>query len=101
MTKQRLALLPIVIGALMGAAQAQPSRVALKGHIHPKPQPENDRGRVSPALQLSYVTLTLAQSASQQAGLDQLLSEQQTPGSPNYHRWITPEEYAQRFGASE
>jgi len=50
---------------------------------------------------LDYVTLSLAQSANQQADLDQLLIEQQTPGSPNYHRWLTPEEYADRFGVSE
>jgi uncharacterized protein (TIGR03437 family) len=87
--------------AATAVSLAQPSRTLLTGHIHPLARPENDRGRVSPALQLSYVTLMLAQSASQQASLDQLLSEQQTPGSPNYHRWITPEEYGQRFGASQ
>jgi len=50
---------------------------------------------------MPYMTLTLAPSASQQAGLNKLLAEQQTPGSPNYHRWLTPEEYGQRFGASD
>ena len=53
------------------------------------------------SFKLDYVTLSLAQSASQQADLDQLLVEQQTPGSPNYHRWLTAEEYADRFGVSE
>src|SRR5258707_15381013 len=42
----------------------------------------------------------LAQSENQQADLDQLLAEQQNPYSPNYHRWLEPEEYAQRFGVS-
>ncbi len=97
MTRLRLASFLIALGVL----SAQPSRTILPGHIHPLARAANDQGRVSPALQVSYVTLTLAQSASQQASLDQLLSEQQTPGSPNYHRWITPEEYAQRFGASQ
>ena len=35
-----------------------------------------------------------------QAALDQLLREQQTLSSPNYHKWLTPEQYADRFGAS-
>jgi uncharacterized protein (TIGR03437 family) len=104
-TKRRIASIPLVISVLIltapPQAQAQPNRSSLSGHIHPLARPENDRGRVSPALPLSFVTLTLAQSAAQQAGLDQLLSEQQTPGSPNYHRWLTPEEYAQSFGASQ
>jgi len=76
-------------------------RVTLSGHIHPSAQPEYDQGRVSPSLQLSYATLTLAPSAAQQAELDQLLADQQNPASPNYHHWITPEEYGQRFGATE
>lgn len=76
-------------------------RITLAGHIHPKARPENDQGRVSPSLKLTYVTLTLTPSETQQADLDKLLGEQQTPGSPNYHRWLTPEEFAQRFGVSE
>ena len=90
---------------------AQPSRVtrpiennqsyALAGNIHGKATAENDEGPVSPSLALSYVTVTLAQTDSQRTALDQLLAEQQTPGSPNYHRWLTPEEYADRFGASQ
>lgn len=94
---KRFASFLIVVSVL----SAQPARTILQGQVHPLARPASDQGRVSPALQLSYVTLTLAQSASQQASLDQLLREQQTPGSPNYHRWITPEEYAQRFGASQ
>lgn len=56
---------------------------------------------MSRSLKLEYVTLSLAPSASQQAELDQLLIEQQTPGSANYHRWLTSGEYADRFGVSE
>jgi subtilase family serine protease len=37
-------------------------------------------------------------SAAQQADLDQLLAQQQNPSSPNYHKWLTPEQYADRFG---
>jgi len=75
-------------------------RITLRGHMHPKARPEDDRGRVAPSFALSYVTLSLPPSASQQADLDKLLAGQQTPGSPNYHKWLTPEEYALRFGAT-
>jgi subtilase family serine protease len=34
------------------------------------------------------------------AELDQLLEDQQNPQSPQYHRWLTPQTFAQRFGAS-
>jgi uncharacterized protein (TIGR03437 family) len=29
------------------------------------------------------------------------LAQQQDPSSPNYHRWLTPEQYAERFGVSQ
>jgi uncharacterized protein (TIGR03437 family) len=44
--------------------------------------------------------MAFAPSAEQQAALDKLLSDQQTPGTPDYHRWLTPEQFADRFGLS-
>lgn len=93
------------------AASAQTSRITeavnnqkravLSGNIHPRIFSATDRGRVSPSLEMSYITVTLASSPSQLTDLQQLLTDQQTPGSPNYHRWLTPEEFAQRFGVSD
>jgi len=37
----------------------------------------------------------------QQSSLDTLLQQQLDPSSPNYHKWLTPEEYAERFGVSQ
>jgi hypothetical protein len=77
------------------SATAQTSRIAqavdnrqrtvLAGNLHPKALAANDQGRVAPSLAISYITLTLAPWASQQADLERLLVEQQTPGSANYH----------------
>jgi uncharacterized protein (TIGR03437 family) len=75
-------------------------RVVLPGHTRPQLKPENDEGPADPSLPLNDMTLVLRPSAAQQTELDQLLREQQDPASANYHRWILPEEYAQRFGAS-
>ncbi len=93
------------------SALAQSSRIAqavdnsrrtvLPGHLHPKAPASSDQGRVEPSLPLSYITLTLAPSASQQADLEKLLVDQQTKGSPSYRQWLSPEEYAQRFGVSD
>ena len=33
-----------------------------------------------------------------EAGLAQLLSDQQNPASPRYHAWLTPQEFGARFG---
>jgi uncharacterized protein (TIGR03437 family) len=76
-------------------------RISLRGHIHPKAHPEFDQGAVDPALILPRVTVFLKPSPAQQAALDQLLAEQQDPSSANYHQWLTPEQFADRFGASQ
>src|SRR6266704_2769005 len=69
-------------------------RATLRGHVHPLALAENDQGRADASLQIPRVTLVLRPSDAQQADLDQLLASQQDPTSPNYHKWLTPEEYA-------
>lgn len=76
-------------------------RFTLAGHIPPRAKAEEDQGRVAPSLVLTHVTLSLAPSPQQQSDLVALLNAQQDPSSPQYHHWLTPEEYAARFGASE
>ncbi len=75
-------------------------RAPLSGHVHPLARAEFDRGAVDVSLALPSMTLMLQPSTSQQADLSQLLAAQQDPSSPDYHHWLTPEEYADRFGAS-
>ena len=43
------------------------------------------------------VTLTLRNRAQ----LEELLGEQQDPSSPNYHKWLTSDEFKRRFGPTE
>ena len=75
-------------------------RTALAGNVSPRIKSGTDLGPVDSSMALPYVTLVLKPSASQQADLDQLLAQQQDPASPNYHGWLTPEQYADRFGVS-
>ena len=51
-------------------------------------------------MQMQRMTLFFQPTAEQQAALDKLLVEQQDPTSPNYHKWLTPEEFGDRFGIS-
>ena len=75
-------------------------RTLLRGHTHPLARAEFDRGPVAPEMLLPSLTLMLKPSASQQTELNQLLAAQQDPSSPDYHRWLTPEQYADQFGAT-
>ncbi len=59
-----------------------------------------DQGAVDPSLKLSYMTLLTVPTASQKRDLKKLLADQQNPHSPSYHKWLTPEQYADRFGLS-
>jgi hypothetical protein len=75
--------------------------VQLARSLHPKVQPQYDQGAVDPQFKFSYVTLLTSPSASQQRALDKVMADQQNPSSPNYHKWLTPEQYAERFGLSQ
>jgi uncharacterized protein (TIGR03437 family) len=109
-TCQRLVLLVSLVLLPPAALRAQENRIAgpidrgrtvlLQGNVHPRAQAQYDRGPVDPSFELAYVTLLLQPSPSQQTALDRLLAQQQDPSSPNYHQWLTPEQYAARFGLS-
>ncbi len=89
---------------------AQPDRITapinsgemtlLPGNLHGNVQAQYDQGFVDASTELEYITMMVKPSATQQADLTRLIAEQQDPASPNYHHWLTPEQYAQRFGLS-
>lgn len=87
-------------GARINAPINGGRRIRLTGDIHPKATAANDQGPADASLVLPSITLVLKQSPPQHAELESLLAEQQDPSSRNYHRWLTPEEFADRFGAS-
>ncbi len=75
--------------------------VTLPGHADRLAQPQYDQGPVEPSFQFGRVTLEMAPSPSQQVALNLLLAQQQDRSSPNYHKWLTPEQFAERFGVSQ
>jgi len=77
------------------------SRVALQGNVRPMFRPENDLGRADGSLRLENISLTFAFAASRQSELTALLDDLQNPFSPSFHRWLTPEQFADRFGLSQ
>ena len=73
---------------------------SLAGNTRPVLARAQDQGAVDPALALPRITLHLAMTASQKAELLQFVAGQQTPASPHWHQWLTPEQYADQFGAN-
>jgi hypothetical protein len=72
--------------------------VVLRGNTSPLARPEFDQGAAPASLPLLRMLLVLQRSPQQEAALDQLLEQQQDNSSPNYHRWLTPQQFGADFG---
>jgi hypothetical protein len=102
-------LLPLLASSLCFAVQ--PDRIVasidssqlvpLKGNVHGLAQDRFDLGRADSSQMIHGVTLVFHPSAAQQADLDKLLVQQQDRTSPNYHKWLTPAQFADRFGMTQ
>ena len=75
--------------------------VTLRGNTYPLAQAKYDQGAVPQDLPMERILLLLSRSTEQEAALQQLLQEQQDPGSPSYHSWLTPEQFGERFGPAD
>jgi uncharacterized protein (TIGR03437 family) len=60
-----------------------------------------DEGAVAPTERIRGLRFRFKPTAGQSAALERLLDDQQNAASPLYHAWLTPEEYADRFGLSQ
>ena len=83
------------------AAVDETKRVTLTGNTHPLAQAQFDRGAAPDSLPLERLMLVLKRSPQQEAALRTLLDEQQDRSSPNFHKWLTPEQFGQQFGPAD
>jgi hypothetical protein len=103
------ALLPLLVSSLCLGAQSDrisgtinsSQVVALTGNVHGLAQSRFDLGSTGGAKTIHGVTLVFHPSATQQADLENLLAQQQDRSSPNFHKWLTPAQFADRFGMSQ
>ena len=70
----------------------------LPAGVHPNVARAVDEDSVPASQPMQRMAIFFKPSAAQQADLDRLLQQQQDPSSPNYHKWLTPEQFAERFG---
>jgi pseudomonalisin len=81
---------------------AQPEEtVRIAGSVPSAARPERDRGAVDANAMLERMIFPLRRRSTSDAELAQLLAQQQDPSSPNFHHWLTPEEFGARFGLSD
>jgi len=79
----------------------QHNLVTLRGNIHPLARPEFDQGVAPDDLPMERMLLVLQRGQEQEVALRQLLDDQQVKSSPQFHRWLTPEQFGQQFGPAD
>jgi hypothetical protein len=72
--------------------------VRIAGSVPPMAKREFDQGRLNGNMIIHGVSLVCKRSSAQQRDLQKLLGEQQDRHSLRYHKWLTPEQFAERFG---
>jgi len=83
------------------AQRIEDSEPSVVAPAHPMARAELDHGRVDGSLRIDRAALVFKLAPAQQSALEKLLAEQQNPRSSNYRKWLTPEQYAARFGMSD
>jgi subtilase family serine protease len=76
-------------------------RVTLAGNTRPEANPKNDLGPVEDSLPLEHMQLLLRRSDKLQQQLDAYTESLSDKTSPDYHHWLTPDEFGARFGVNQ
>ena len=76
------------------------SLVVLQGNRHPLATPANDRGEAPSDLPMERMLLVLARDEKGESALQSLIASQQDKSSPDFHAWLSPDQFGKRFGPS-
>jgi hypothetical protein len=87
--------------ARVAAAVRNDQLVTLRGNVHPMARAANDRGPLPDQRPVTKIRMLLQRSAAQESALQQLMAQQLDPKSPNYHAWLTPQQFGQQFGPAD
>jgi subtilase family serine protease len=88
-------VMPRITGPVEDAAM-----VTLKGNTHPLAKPQFDRGAVADSAS-GRMLLVLKRSPQQEQALRTFVESQRDQGSPNFHKWLTPEQFGEKFGVAD
>jgi len=75
--------------------------VTLRGNTRPEAITGNDRGRVADDFRIDHMFLQLRRPPEQQHELEKFLAELLDPKSPNFHKWLTAQQFGEQFGIAE
>lgn len=98
---QRAAVQPGTIRAQITTAVDESDVTTLKGNTHPLARAEFDQGIAPQDLPMNRMIMVLKRTPEQDTALSQLMEQQQDKTSPNYHQWLTPQQFGQQFGLAD
>jgi uncharacterized membrane protein len=75
--------------------------VTLGGNTRPEATAKNDRGQVADDLLMEHMLLLLKRAPEQEGELQNFIDELHDSSSPTFHRWLTAEEFGERFGVAQ
>src|SRR5882724_128021 len=77
------------------------TRVTVPHSVHPLAKQSLSASAGDPTLKMDRMLLLLGSSTEQETRLQHFLKSQHDKSSPNYHHWLTPEQYGTSFGPSQ
>ena len=87
--------------ALITAAINDNAMVTLAGNTRPEATAANDRGAVAAEFPMEHMMLQLRRSPNQESALEKYLDQLEDPHSPNYHHWLTAQQFGDRYGLAQ
>lgn len=86
---------------LVTRAVDETETVRIAGSMHPLAQPRYDRGAVPDSFPAQRLLLLLNRPTDRAVALQGYLTDVHNPGSPSFHKWITPAQFGERFGPAD
>jgi len=80
---------------------ANSEKVTLSGSRPAWARSSRDAGRLASGTKLQGMAIVFSRTAEQEADLQSLLASQANPASVLYHKWLSPDEFAVRFGMAD
>jgi Pro-kumamolisin, activation domain/Bacterial Ig-like domain (group 3) len=74
------------------------NRTVLTGNTYYLAQARFETGAAPASLPMQRMLMLLRRSLAQESTLEQFMQDQQNSASPNYHNWLTPQQFGAQFG---
>ena len=75
--------------------------VTLSRNTRPEANATNDRGALPEGYGVEHMLLLLQRSPQQEQALEKFIDSLNDRKSPNFHKWLTPQEFGAKYGVAE